>query len=96
MHTITDGEYEWDPVKAEANAKKHGVHFADAALSLEDPRGFSMVDPDAFGEARWVFIGADPSGHLLVTVYTMRHQSVRIVSSRRASGFERARYAENL
>jgi hypothetical protein len=30
--------YEWDPDKAAANLAKHGVHFADAALSLEDRR----------------------------------------------------------
>ena len=44
-------DYEWDPAKAAANFKKHGVRFADAALSLEDPLGFSIPDPDTSGEA---------------------------------------------
>jgi len=47
-------EYEWDPAKAVANLKKHGVRFADAALSLEDPLGLTAPDPDASGEPRFV------------------------------------------
>jgi len=35
---------EWDPAKAAANLKKHGVNFADAALVLEDPRGLTVDD----------------------------------------------------
>jgi uncharacterized DUF497 family protein len=27
---------EWDPVKARANLRKHGVRFADAVMALED------------------------------------------------------------
>ena len=28
--------YEWDPAMAQANFEKHGIHFADAAITLED------------------------------------------------------------
>jgi len=65
-------EYEWDPAKAAANLRKHGVRFADAALSLEDPRGVSIPDPDSSGEQRLIYLGADPAGRLLITVYTPR------------------------
>jgi uncharacterized protein len=64
--------YEWDPAKAAANFKKHGVRFADAAISLEDPLGLSAPDPDAAGEARSIFLGADPAGRVLVTICTLR------------------------
>ena|SRR5882724_2828236 len=63
-------EYEWEPAKAAANLKKHGVRFSDAALSLEDPLGLTTPDPDASGEPRFVCLGADPSGRILVTVFT--------------------------
>ena len=85
-------EYEWDPAKAHANFRKHGVRFADAALSLEDPLGFSTPDPDASGESRLIFLGADPAGRLLVTVYTVRGRTARIISSRKASRAERRAY----
>jgi uncharacterized DUF497 family protein len=85
-------DYEWDSAKAAANFRKHGVRFADAAISLEDPLGASIPDPDASGEARMLFLGVDPSGRLLVTVYTMRGRVTRIISSRKASRAERRKY----
>lgn len=84
--------YEWDRPKAAANLKQHGVAFADAALSLEDPLGRTVPDPDAGGETRFVTLGADPSGRLLVTVFTPRGNRVRIISSRKASRAERRSY----
>ena len=42
--------YEWDPAKAATNLRKHRVSFADAAVSLEDPRALTIPDPDASGE----------------------------------------------
>jgi uncharacterized DUF497 family protein len=88
-------EYEWDPAKAAANLKKHGVRFADAALSLEDPLGLTMPDPDASGEARFVCLGADPSGRLLVTIFTPRGRVTRLISSRKASRAQRRIYEAN-
>jgi uncharacterized DUF497 family protein len=85
-------EYEWDPAKAAANLKKHGVRFADAALSLEDPLGLTMPDPAASGELRFVCLGADPSGRVLVTIFTPRGRVTRIISSRKASRAQRRTY----
>ena len=89
-------DYEWDPAKAAANLRKHGVRFADAALSLEDPMGLTTADPDASGEERFIFVGADPSGRVLVTVFAPRARVTRIISSRRASRAERRTYESNL
>jgi uncharacterized DUF497 family protein len=85
-------EYEWDPAKAAANLRKHRVSFADAALSLEDPRALTLPDPDASGEERFVCVAADPFGRLLVTVFTPRGRHTRIISSRKASRAERHAY----
>lgn len=85
-------EYEWDPAKAAENFRKHGVRFADAALSLEDSMGLSTPDPDSPGESRLLYLGADPAGRVLVTVYTVRGRIARIISSRKASRSERRAY----
>ncbi len=85
-------DYEWDRAKAAANLKKHGVAFADAALTLEDPLGRTIRDPDASGEDRFICLGADPNGRLLVTVFTTRAKTIRIISSRKASRAERVSY----
>lgn len=86
--------YEWDPGKAAENLKKHQVDFADAAISLEDPTALVVTDPDAQGEERYICLGADPEGRVLVTVYAYRGDDVRIISSRLASPGERRRYEE--
>jgi uncharacterized DUF497 family protein len=85
-------EYAWDPAKAAANLRKHRVSFADAALSLEDPRAPTMSVPDASGEDRFPCLASDPSGRVLVTVFTSRGLNARIVSSRKASRAERQAY----
>ena len=85
-------EYEWDPTKAKVNLRKHRVSFADAALALEDPRALTMADPDASGEQRFVSLGSDPIGRVLVTVFTPRGRRTRIISSRKASRNERRAY----
>jgi uncharacterized DUF497 family protein len=86
--------YEWDPAKAAENLKKHKVDFADAAISLEDPNALTDTDPDASDEERFICLGADPEGRLLVTVFTYRGENIRIISSRSASPGERRRYEE--
>ena len=85
-------DYQWDPDKAAENLKKHGVAFADAALALEDPLGRTIPDPDAVGESRFICMGVDPAGRLLVTVFVPRGAITRIISSRKASPAERRTY----
>lgn len=51
-------EYQWDPAKAAANLRKHGVAFSDAALALEDPRALTMADPDSTDESRFICLGS--------------------------------------
>ena len=86
--------FEWDPAKAAANLKKHGVSFADAAVSLSDEQAFTISDPDTEGEERFITLATDPSGRVLVTVYTYVEAGIRIISSRKASPGERKGYEE--
>jgi uncharacterized DUF497 family protein len=86
--------YEWDPNKARANRKKHGVDFADASLVLEHPLGLTQSDLDAEGEERFVTLGEDPGGQLLVVVWASRGEDIRLISARRATVAERRQYEE--
>jgi ribonuclease toxin BrnT of type II toxin-antitoxin system len=61
---------EWDPAKARANFEKHGIHFADAATTLEDDLALTVRDPYSEDEDRWITLGKDAAGRLLVVVYT--------------------------
>ena len=89
---MLDMEYEWDPKKAELNRRKHGVDFADAVLALEDGQALTIPDPFSDEEERFISIGADPSGSLLVVVHTWRGDRFRLISARRATSRERRHY----
>jgi len=84
--------FSYDPAKAATNLKKHGVSFADAEGVLEDPLAFTVEDPDAAGEQRFVSIGLGSAGELLVVVYTERADDYRLISARRATKKERKDY----
>ncbi len=73
---------EWDPEKAASNLLEHGVDCADAVTALEDEASLTQPDPDAEGEERLVSLGMDAQGRVLVTVFSYRSDSVRVISSR--------------
>ncbi len=85
-------DYEWDPEKAASNLHKHDVSFADAVSVLSDPAALTMAD-DFADEERFVTLGMDAFGRLLVVVYTWRgEQRIRIISARKATRHERVQY----
>jgi hypothetical protein len=87
-------EYEWDPDKAQTNLRRHGVDFADAVFAIEDDQAMTMEDPDSIGEQRFVTVGVDALGRLLIVVYTWRDETIRLISARQATRSERRRYEE--
>ena len=93
MHT-SRVEYEWDPDKAQTNLRRHGVDFADAVFAIEDDQAMTMEDPDSIGEQRFVTVGVDALGRLLIVVYTWRDETIRLISARQATRSERRRYEE--
>jgi uncharacterized DUF497 family protein len=86
--------YEWDPAKARQNLRKHGVDFADAVTVLEDEAALTIRDPFSEQEQRWITLGMDALGRLLVVVYTWRGDRIRLISARLATPRERRQYEE--
>lgn len=87
--------YEWDPRKAASNLRKHKIDFADAATVFEDEFALTIDDDDQ-GEKRFVTIGMDALGRILVVVYTWRADNIRIISARTGGADERRQYEEGL
>jgi len=83
--------FQWDPEKARTNLRKHRVDFADAATVFEDPRALTRDDPDP-REERFVTLGLDALGRLLVVSWTSRDDEFRIISARRANRAETRQY----
>jgi uncharacterized DUF497 family protein len=47
--------FEWDPKKAECNARKHRLAFDEASTVFGDPLALLMPDPDhSIGEKRYI------------------------------------------
>jgi uncharacterized DUF497 family protein len=87
--------FEWDAVKATENLRKHNIDFSDAAVAVEDPFALTMRDELAEEEDRWIALGVDALGRLLVVVYTWRGDTLRLISARLATPSERRQYEAN-
>lgn len=85
--------FEWDPAKAEANLRKHGVDFVEALTTFADPLAAIHEDPDhSEVEPRELIIGHSSADRLLIVSFTELPNSVRIVSARKATRRERRDY----
>jgi len=83
--------FEWDDFKAKENKSKHGISFADTFAVFEDPNAVTLEDFQR-GEKRYVTIGMDAFGPILVGVYTWREDNIRIISARKAVRYEVRQY----
>jgi len=94
--------FEWDLAKDAANVHKHGVAFRTAATVFRDPNQLTVYDEEhSLDEDRWVTIGIDASGVLLVVVHTHSQvdkgtAEIRIISVRRATRREAHQYEETV
>ena len=89
MHN-TRMEIEFDPVKARTNLRKHRVAHAEQAL--RDVMAVTVEDPDAMGEQRFVTLGMDALGRVLVVIHTQRGERTRLISARKAGRGESEQY----
>ena len=84
--------FDFDPKKAAANLRKHGVSFAEAEPVFHDPLALTREDADALGEPRFLTLGIGALGRLLMVCWTPRGSSIRVISARAASAQERKSY----
>jgi len=88
---MSELHFEWDPRKAAANAKKHGVTFEEAKSAFSDERAKLIDDPDhSEDEDRFILLGLSGSLRLLVVChcYRMEGNVIRIISARKATSEE--------
>lgn len=89
--------YEWDPVKAAANAKKHRVTFEEAASVFLDSSALTFWDPGhSEEEDREITIGRSARRRVLFVAHAAREGGVRIISARRATRREKKQYEEGI
>ena len=87
--------FSWDPAKAAANLRKHGVSFIEASTAFTDPLSITIPDPDhSVGEERFVLVGRSGRGRLLIVSHAERSDLIRLISARLATRRERKTYEE--
>jgi hypothetical protein len=87
--------FTWDPRKAAANLRRHGVDFHEAATVLDDTLSTTFPDVDHSSlEPRFLTIGVSNRHRVLVVAHTEEDDLVRIISARRATRHERRFYEE--
>ena len=84
----------WDVRKATVNLRNNGVEFSHAATVLDDPMAVTIEDT-RHGEQRFVTVGSDLLGRILVVVYAYSgEEEIRLISARKATPKERRVYEE--
>jgi len=88
-------DFAWDPLKARANVRKHGISFAEAITVFGDAGAVTMDDSllSQF-EDREVIIGLSGRGRLVVVAHVARGATIRLISARPATKREHRLYEE--
>ena len=85
VHTVWVVRFQFDPAKAASNLKKHRVSFADAEGVFYDPLSIHLLSSESEDEERFVAVGMDSIERILVVVYALRGEEIRLVSARCAT-----------
>ena len=95
-------QFDWDEVKADANARKHGVTFELASTVFHDPRLLTVADLEhSDTEERWFSVGCASNGAVLSVVYLWSAAdpaatNIRLISARNSTPAESRQYQEGL
>jgi len=93
-------DFEWDPKKEQANIRRRNLSFRLAATVFHDQNQLAAYDEEhSEEEERWITLGLDSRGVLLVVVHTFTEENedvirVRIISARKAEPSEEMQYQE--
>lgn len=85
-------KYQWNPDKSKSNYRKHGIYFSDAAAVFSDDSAITKKDDYSY-EERFITIGMDVFGKIIVVVFTWRNEEIRIISARKAVPSECKQYS---
>jgi len=92
QYTVQDVAFEWDSQKAIANFRKHKVKFELATEAFFDPFVCYLDEQIVGSELRERLVGLSTAWLLLLVVYVMRGDVIRIISTRMVTKAERDIY----
>jgi uncharacterized DUF497 family protein len=87
--------FEFDPAKAAANLRNHGVSFEEAITVFDDPLSSTLDDDQhSIDERRFITVGMSTHHRILFVVYTESTSAIRIIGARLTTTTERNQYEE--
>src|SRR6185437_3810241 len=89
--------FEWEPRKATANLRKHGVSFEEARTVFLDEEALLRPDEDhSDDEDRFLLLGFSGRVRILVVCHCYRQDDevIRVISARKANPLERQQYED--
>lgn len=86
--------FEWDERKRLVNIEKHALDFWDVGEVFAAPH-LVVSARHAGSEERWLAVGL-LEGRFVTVVFTIRAETLRVISFRRARHEERSRYQDVL
>jgi uncharacterized DUF497 family protein len=85
--------FDWDPDKAAANLRRHGIGFEEAETVIDGPLAAWAVDERRLDfEDRVRVVGWSNESRLLIVIVSTSGLVPRIISARRATKRERDAY----
>lgn len=91
--------FDWDENKNRINTRKHGVSFEEALSVFYDDNALLFDDPQhSDSEERFLLIGMSMLGNVCLVCHCYRESDtvIRIISARKATKKEEARYAQGI
>ena len=88
-------KFDWDPIKAASNLRKHGVSFEEARSVFYDDFAVQFYDEThSSDEERFLMPGMSSGAHLLLVCHCERGSgdTIRIISARKATNLESSYY----
>lgn len=92
QYTLQDVAFEWESQKALTNFRKQKVRFELAAEAFFDPFVCYLDEQIVGSELRERLVGLTTTWILLLVVYVMRGDVIRIISARLVTKEERELY----
>ena len=87
--------FEWDTQKAATNLRKHGLSLESASEVFFDPMLVVVDDDELVGdELREKVIGMTREWRVILVVYVMRNDRIRLISAQDATSLERNYYED--
>ena len=91
--------FDWDENKNQTNQKKHGISFEEACTVFLDDRAILFDDPQhTQTEERFLLVGMSDVARVCIVCHCYRESDsiIRIISARKATKKEEARYVKGI